>query len=242
MAVHHGHSRTAHSLRGVHTPGRADLRHQAGGESVTVPVADTNAGADDTGADGYPTTHPLAESGAHADTVTDALAHTAPPDWLDRAGRHGGTDDAVARDITMRLIVKVFVPVLCATAACACSKSSPSAGAPLHQSDQLAMAAGVDPRDPERVLPIAPVVAPLRLPSTSPAGAAVTTVFQARPDASCQMQVDYPSSARHQTLPPKVTDDSGRVSWTWVPIHRGRVITRVVCSGGQVVQATIRIV
>jgi len=142
----------------------------------------------------------------------------------------------------MRLIVKVFVPMLCATAACACAKPSPSAQRPLYQSSQLGMAAGVDPRDPDRVLPIAPVVAPLRLPTTSPAGAAVTTVFQARPDASCQMQVDYPPSARHQTLPPKVTDDSGRVSWTWVPVHRGRAIARVVCSGGQMVQATIRVV
>jgi hypothetical protein len=104
------------------------------------------------------------------------------------------------------------------------------------------MTAGVDPRDPARVLPIAPVVAPVRVPSQTRAGTTVTSVFRARPNASCQMHIEYLSDAKQVALPPKVTDDNGFVSWTWTPVRRGTVATRVVCSGAQVGQATVRVV
>jgi hypothetical protein len=103
------------------------------------------------------------------------------------------------------------------------------------------MTAGVDPRDPSLVLPIAPVVAPYRVPSLARADTSVTTVFRARPDASCQMHIAY-QDGQQVVLPPKVTDHDGLVSWTWVPVRRGRVDTRVVCSGAQMGQATVRVV
>jgi len=132
--------------------------------------------------------------------------------------------------------------VLAATvAAFACAKAPPSSQAPAAPPAQLGMAAGVDPRNPERVLPVAPVVAPYRLPSLTRVGTAITTIFQARPNASCQMQVAYSSSAKTEDLPPKVADDAGHVGWTWIPRERGRVTTHVVCSGGQVGESTFHV-
>jgi hypothetical protein len=55
------------------------------------------------------------------------------------------------------------------------------------------------------------------------------------------MHIAY-QDGQQVVLPPKVTDHDGLVSWTWVPVRRGRVDTRVVCSGAQMGQATVRVV
>jgi hypothetical protein len=123
----------------------------------------------------------------------------------------------------------------------ACSKGNHQSRAPLAQAAQLGMAAGVDPRNPARVLPIGPVVTPVHVPSVTQIGRAVTVVFQVRPDTSCQMHMAYASDGNQIVLPPKVANDDGLISWTWVPVRHGKVETRVVCSGGQFGQATVRV-
>jgi hypothetical protein len=140
----------------------------------------------------------------------------------------------------MKPLVRVLGLVVL-IAVSACSKSSPATHASLPKSEQLGVFTGVDPRAPGKAFPVARVVAPVQVPSGTHVGTPVTSAFQARPNLSCQMQIAYPSVAKNVSLPPKVTSDDGFISWTWTPTARGTVTTRIVCSGGQVGQATIHV-
>lgn len=119
---------------------------------------------------------------------------------------------------------------------CACGSGGHTALPPTEQS--LLWSAGVDPTQPDKRLPISPVVAAVKV--TKRAGE-ITTVFQTKPRASCQGEVAFADRSRHQILPPAIADEVGLVRWTWTPAGTGRALARVVCSGGQRGDTTIRI-
>jgi hypothetical protein len=107
------------------------------------------------------------------------------------------------------------------------------------------MAKGVDPRHPDRSVPLTLVVAPVDVPRRAQAGVRIRAVFQARPNSSCQLELFDEEGHRWDRLAPAVADGMGRVSWSWVTEDddAGRVATAyVVCSGGQRGEAEIAIV
>jgi len=122
---------------------------------------------------------------------------------------------------------------------CACGSGGHKAAPPAAAKEQsLLWSAGVDPTQPDKRLPISPVVAAVKVTKR---GGDITTVFQTKPSASCQGEVAFPDRARHQILPPAIADGSGLVRWTWTPAGTGRAVARIVCSGGQRGDVTIHV-
>jgi hypothetical protein len=121
-----------------------------------------------------------------------------------------------------------FALLLCA---CGCGKHASSANPVVTVPQSLVWSTGVDPAQPDKALPIAPVVAPVKVSKSD--SSSVTTVFQTKPSANCQLEVAYDRRKQHQLLPPAVADASGLVRWTWHPDARGHALARIVCSGGQ---------
>ena len=136
----------------------------------------------------------------------------------------------------MRLAVVVTALVLAA----ACGSEQEVRPTAARTQGALAWSVGVDPTQPGKALPVAPVVAPVAL-SKHDDTAVLTTVFQTKPAAVCQMEVAYDGRSAHQLLPPAVADRSGLIRWTWTPeAPRGRTVARIVCSGGQRGEMVVR--
>src|SRR5436309_2679618 len=130
------------------------------------------------------------------------------------------------RDATLVLVGGLALTVL--VAACGRETRAPEAvSSPNHAS--LIWKQNVDPRTPGRRLPTAPAVAAEAVPTQGTVGRRLTTVFQTKPDASCQMAVRYVDGSGFDLLPPAIADAAGLVRWTWTPTARGTAIARVVC-------------
>jgi len=137
--------------------------------------------------------------------------------------------------------VAITLAVAVGAGGCGGAKRSNAPSVDVRDTATLAWSVGVDPRNPAELMQTAPVVTALGVPARAEAGRRITSVFQTRPDASCQMEIAYENRARNQLLAPVVAGHDGLVSWTWIPDGRGTAVTRVVCSGGQRGEARIRI-